>query len=72
VSSTLDALGFVWQKILIPTYAAACLTAQGRGVEMLCYDCDVSITEINLRGSLPLCLSTQDVAKFSITRSGRV
>ena len=57
---------------LDPTYAAACLTAQGRGVEMLCYDCDVSITEINLRGSLPLCLFTQDVAKFSITRSGRV
>jgi len=37
---------------LDPTYAAACLGAQARGVEMLCYGCDVSITEINLRGAL--------------------
>jgi sugar fermentation stimulation protein A len=37
---------------LDPAYAAACLGAQARGVEMLCYGCDVSITEINLRGAL--------------------
>ena len=37
---------------LDPAYAAACLGAQARGVEMLCYGRDVSITEINLRGAL--------------------
>jgi sugar fermentation stimulation protein A len=37
---------------LDPTYAAACLGAQARGVEMLYYGCDVSTTEINLRGAL--------------------
>ena len=41
---------------LDPAYAAACLGAQARGVEMLCYGCDVSITEINLRGALQLDL----------------
>ena len=41
---------------LDPAYAAACLGAQARGVEMLCYGCDVSINEINLRGALPLDL----------------
>ena len=37
---------------LDPTYAAACLGAQARGVEMLYYGCDVGTTEINLRGAL--------------------
>jgi sugar fermentation stimulation protein A len=37
---------------LDPAYAAACLGAQARGVEMLYYGCDVSTTEINLRGAL--------------------
>jgi sugar fermentation stimulation protein A len=41
---------------LDPTYAAACLGAQARGVEMLYYGCDVSTTEINLRGALQLDL----------------
>ena len=41
---------------LDPAYAAACLGAQAGGVEMLCYGCDVSITEINLRGALQLDL----------------
>jgi sugar fermentation stimulation protein A len=36
------------------TYAAACLQAQARGVEMLCYTCDLNITEITVRGALPL------------------
>jgi sugar fermentation stimulation protein A len=39
---------------LDPAYAAACVHAKARGVEMLCYTCDVSITEITLRGTLPL------------------
>ena len=39
---------------LDPAYAAACVHAKVRGVEMLCYTCDVSITEITLRGALPL------------------
>ena len=39
---------------LDPTYAAACLQAQARGVEMLCYTCDLNITEITVRGALPL------------------
>ncbi len=37
---------------LDPAYAAACLGAQARGVEMLYYGCDVSTAEINLRGAL--------------------
>ena len=41
---------------LDPAYAAACLGAQARGVEMLYYGCDVSTTEINLRGALQLDL----------------
>ena len=41
---------------LDPTYAAACLGVQARGVEMLYYGCDVSTTEINLRGALQLDL----------------
>ena len=41
---------------LDPAYAVACLSAQARGVEMLCYGCDVNSTEINLRGALPLDL----------------
>ena len=39
---------------LDPAYAAACVHAKVRGVEMLCYTCDVSITGITLRGALPL------------------
>ena len=39
---------------LDPAYAVTCLSAQARGVEMLCYGCDVNSTEINLRGALPL------------------
>ena len=41
---------------LDPTYAAACLGAQARRVEMLYYGCDVGTTEINLRGALQLDL----------------
>ena len=47
---------FCLAQDLDPAYAAACLGAQARGVEMLCYGCDVSITEINLRGALQLDL----------------
>ena len=41
---------------LDPAYAVTFLSAQARGVEMLCYGCDLSTTEINLRGALPLDL----------------
>ena len=36
-----------------PAYAAALVDAQARGVETLCYDCDISPEGISLKASLP-------------------
>lgn len=41
---------------LDPAYAAAAKKALNFGVEMLCYDCDLSAAEITLRAPLPITL----------------
>lgn len=41
---------------LDPAYAAAAKKALNSGVEMLCYDCDLSAAEITLRAPLPITL----------------
>lgn len=41
---------------LDPAYAAGLTTAVAAGVETLCYDCDVTTTEVILRRALPIVL----------------
>jgi sugar fermentation stimulation protein A len=37
-----------------PAYAAALVTARARGVETLCYECDMRLDGIDVAGALPL------------------
>ncbi|MEO0357317.1 MAG: DNA/RNA nuclease SfsA, partial [Pseudomonadota bacterium] len=39
---------------LDPAYAAAYRVARDRSVEMLCYGCDVSVTDITMASPIPI------------------
>ena len=41
---------------LDPTYAENLIAANNAGVELLCYDCDITTEEVRLRRPLPITL----------------
>ncbi|MFT6451175.1 MAG: sugar fermentation stimulation protein A [Halocynthiibacter sp.] len=51
-----DCEGFSLARDLDPGYGAAAAKARAAGVEMLCYDCDLSAEEITLRAPLSITL----------------
>lgn len=44
-----------------PTYAAGLADAAARGVEVLCYDCDIDLQGVRLRRRLPWRAARQDI-----------
>ena len=49
-----DCASFAIASDLDPAYAQALAAARSAGVETLCYDCDVTTSEVVLRKALPI------------------
>jgi len=56
-----DCERFTFSADLDPKYASAFALAKAAGVEALCYDCEVTTTEITLRRALPITFATDYV-----------
>lgn len=57
-----DCTAFAPAADLDPTYARELLRAEAAGVEILCYDCSVTLERVRLRRALPVELTAEPVS----------